>query len=141
MWARLRLTEAMATCGAGCLGVGDSAGVAGARAIVVGAVVGKSQGGARAAQLPAALIDKFGNLSGFNDTSSIHSLPPVIRGVILDGFADSMHTVFLMGALLMIPAFVLTFFIREVPLRKTGGIAAMNQLDDGALQKAETAVV
>ncbi|MEO6203892.1 MAG: MDR family MFS transporter [Mycobacteriales bacterium] len=121
--------------------MGATFGVAGALAILFGSLVGNIQDRARAAKLPPAIIEKFGNLSGFNDTSSIHSLPPVIRGVILDGFADSMHTVFLMGALLMIPAFVLTFFIREVPLRMTGGIAAMNQLDDGAQQKAETAVV
>ncbi len=121
--------------------MGATFGVATALAILFGSLVGNIQDRARAAKLPPELVDRFASLSGFNDTSLIRTLPPVIQRVILDGFADSMHTVFLTVSVLMIPAFILTFFIKEVPLRKTGGIAAMNQLDDGAQQKAETAVV
>ncbi len=121
--------------------MGATFGVAAALAILFGSLVGNIQDRARAAKLPPELIERFSNLSGFNDTSAIRTLPPIIQRVVLDGFADSMHTVFLTVSVLMIPAFVLSFFIREVPLRKTGGIAAMNQLDDGAQQKAETAVV
>ena len=121
--------------------MGATFGVAAALAILFSSLVGNIQDRARAARLPSALIERFSDLSGFNDTSVIKTLPPQIQKVILQGFADSMDTVFLTVSVLMIPAFVLTFFIKEVPLRKTGGIAAMNQLDDGAQQKAETAVV
>ena len=121
--------------------MGATFGVAAALAILFSSLVGNIQDRARAAKLPSALIDRFSDLSGFNDTSVIKTLPPQIQKVILQGFADSMDTVFLTVSVLMIPAFILTFFIKEVPLRKTGGIAAMNQLDDGAQQKAETAVV
>ncbi len=121
--------------------MGATFGVAAALSILFSTLVGNIQDRARAAQLPTELIDRFSSVSGFNDTSIIKTLPPVVQKVILQGFADSMDTVFLAVSALMIPAFILTFFIKEVPLRKTGGIAAMNQLDDGAQQKAETAVV
>jgi hypothetical protein len=35
-----------------------------------------------------------------------------------------MHTVFLTTFFLLIPAFVLAFFIKELPLRSMGGLAA-----------------
>lgn len=121
--------------------MGATFGVAAALAILFSTLVGNIQDRARAAGLPSAVIERFSDLSGFNDTSVIATLPPQVQTVILRGFADSMDTVFLTVSLLMIPAFILTFFIKEVPLRMTGGIAAMNQLDDGAQQKAETAVL
>jgi hypothetical protein len=84
-----------------------------------------------------------------NDTSIIGTLPPAVRRVVLEGFADSMHTVFLTTFFLMIPAFLLTFFIKEVPLRSMGGLAAQRaeaaerdaadvEMDNA---KAETAVL
>jgi hypothetical protein len=57
----------------------------------------------------------------------IAKLPPAVQKVVLQGFADSMHSVFLAVAFLLIPAFVLTFFINEVPLRTVGGLAAAQE--------------
>jgi hypothetical protein len=54
-----------------------------------------------------------------------------------------MHTVFLVVAFLVVPAFVLSFFIKEVPLRSTGGLAAARaqQNAQGEHAMAETAIV
>jgi len=95
------------------------------------------------ARLPQAVIDRFGSATSLNDTSVLKTLPVAIRRVILEGFADSMHTVFLTVAVLLIPAFFLALRIKEVPLRATGGLAARDE--DNAEQRgnaeAETAVV
>jgi EmrB/QacA subfamily drug resistance transporter len=67
-----------------------------------------------------------GNSSALNDSGFIAGLPGLIKNVFLQGFADSMHEVFLVAAILMIPTFVLSFFIKEVALRSQGGLAAAN---------------
>jgi hypothetical protein len=63
--------------------------------------------------------------------------------VFLTGFADSMNTVFLVAALLMIPAFVLAFFVKEIPLRTTAGAEARAEDAEaqGEMAKLETAVL
>jgi EmrB/QacA subfamily drug resistance transporter len=125
--------------------MGGTFGVAAALAILFGSLAGNIHDRAVAARLPAAVIDKFSEASALNDTSIIATLPPVVRRVILDGFADSMHSVFLLVFFLMIPAFVLTFFIKEVPLRSQGGIAAARAEAGAEAQldtvKAETAIL
>jgi len=104
--------------------MGATFGVATALAILFGSVVGNIKDRAVEAHLPPAVIARFSELSGLNDTSVIATLPTAIQNVILQGFADSMHSVFVAVGVLLIPAFVLTFFIKEVPLRATGGLAA-----------------
>jgi EmrB/QacA subfamily drug resistance transporter len=115
--------------------MGATFGVATALAILFGSVVGNIKERAVEAQLPAAVIARFSELSSLNDTSVIATLPANIQQVILQGFADSMHTVFVVVGVLLIPAFVLTFFIKEVPLRAQGGLAA--QADSEARETAE----
>ena len=76
------------------------------------------------------------------DTTSFAQLTAPARRVVLSGFADSMHTVFLVVAAVVVPAFIGTFFIKEVPLRSEGGLAAQRTGDgDGERAMAETAVV
>jgi EmrB/QacA subfamily drug resistance transporter len=67
-----------------------------------------------------------GNSSSLNDSGFINGLPHLIRNVFLHGFADSMHEVFIVAAVLMVPVFVLSFFVKEVALRSQGGLAAAN---------------
>ncbi|HEY0486671.1 MAG TPA: MDR family MFS transporter [Mycobacteriales bacterium] len=85
-----------------------------------------------------------GNSQALNNTDFITALPRLIKNVFLTGFADSMHTVFLVAALLMIPAFVLAFFVKELPLRSTAGAEARAEdaaEAEGNRAKAETAVL
>jgi EmrB/QacA subfamily drug resistance transporter len=46
------------------------------------------------------------------------AMPAIVHGMRL-AFADAIHTVFVFSLGMMLVAFVLTFFIREIPLRKT----------------------
>ncbi|MEP6461888.1 MAG: MDR family MFS transporter [Frankiaceae bacterium] len=125
--------------------MGGTFGVAVALSILFGSLGSNIKTRALAAHLPQSITNRFGEATSLNDTSVIKTLPPVVRRVILDGFADSMHTVFLTVAALLVPAFVLTFFIREVPLRAQGGIAAAQAAAGteatGDTVKAETAVL
>jgi EmrB/QacA subfamily drug resistance transporter len=91
-----------------------------------------------------------GSSSSLNDSGFISGLPPLIKNVFLHGFADSMHEVFIVAAVLMIPTFVLSFVIKEVALRSQGGLAAARAeaaaggSADGALgasAKTETAIL
>jgi len=49
----------------------------------------------------------------------IHHLPTPLRDDYLQAFANALHTVFLVAAAVAVAAFVLTWFIRELPLRET----------------------
>lgn len=104
--------------------MGGTFGAAMALSILFGSVSSNIASRAAAAGLPQSVIRRFGEVSALNDTSVIATLPPAVRRVILEGFADSMQTVFLTVAVLLVPAFVLSFLITEVPLRAHGGIAA-----------------
>ncbi len=88
-----------------------------------------------------ALKLKGGGASSLNDSGFISGLPNVIKNVYLHGFADSMHEVFFFAALLMIPTFVLSFFIKEVALRSQGGLAAAKAEASQGLAKTESAVL
>jgi EmrB/QacA subfamily drug resistance transporter len=57
-----------------------------------------------------------------NDTSNINTLPPAVKEPILAGFSDAMNIVFLVGACVLVVAFVLSLMMKEVPLRQMSGI-------------------
>ena len=56
--------------------------------------------------------------------------------MFLHGFADSMHEVFIVAAVVMIPTVILSFFIKEVALRSQGGMAAARAEEDKAARAA-----
>jgi len=58
--------------------------------------------------------------SGVNPTV-IHHLPEPARSDYLHAFASSLHTVFLVASAIGVFAFLLSWFIRELPLRDTVG--------------------
>lgn len=59
-----------------------------------------------------------------SDSSVIKHLDPVLAAPFKQGFADSMHLVFLIAAMLGALCFALMLTIREVPLRRLSGIEA-----------------
>jgi EmrB/QacA subfamily drug resistance transporter len=65
-----------------------------------------------------------GGQSVLSDSSFIQKLDDVFAAPFKQGFAASMHTVFLLGAAVIAIAFVLNLFIKEVPLRSVSGIQA-----------------
>ncbi|WP_030801273.1 MFS transporter [Streptomyces sp. NRRL S-337] len=81
-----------------------------------------------------------GNSSGvLSDSSFIQQLDPRLAEPFKRGFADSMHTVFLMGAVVVALAFLLMWFIKEVPLRQISGLQARAQAEAEANGEAPPA--
>jgi EmrB/QacA subfamily drug resistance transporter len=77
-----------------------------------------------------------------DNTEGFAKLSAPVRHLVLSGFADSMDTVFLVVAAVVVPAFIGTFFIKEVPLRTQSGLAAQRSAEcDGEMAMAETAVL
>jgi EmrB/QacA subfamily drug resistance transporter len=68
----------------------------------------------------AGLAARVGHLmpagSGSFDARAIDTLPPEIQAQVLEGFAAALHPVFLTAAFASVLAFLLTFFLREIPL-------------------------
>ena len=76
-----------------------------------------------------------GGASVLSDSSFIQKLDAVFAAPFKQGFADSMHTVFLLGAGVVAAAFILVLFIKEVPLRSVSGIQAQAQAAAAAMEK------
>jgi len=74
-----------------------------------------------------------------NDTSFISRLAPVIAHPFKVGFSDSMSTVFLMGAAIMVVGFVIVLLLPEIPLADRSASqarAAEAQAEAGAAAEA-----
>ncbi len=104
--------------------LGGTLGAAVSLAILFGSLAGNIQDRARSAGLPAEVVDRFSSATALDDSTVIDTLPSAVRQAVLDGFADSMSTVFLVVAALLVPAFLLTLFVKEIPLRAQGGLVA-----------------
>jgi len=76
-----------------------------------------------------------GATSGGNPTTSmaaIHALPPQLQQEVLAAFARAIDTTFLVAVPVMVVAFVLSFFVPEVTLRKTHNVEQI-LADDAAV--------
>jgi EmrB/QacA subfamily drug resistance transporter len=104
--------------------MGGTFGAALALGVLFGSLAGNIQDRAVRAGLPPEVIARFEQASALDDTSVIATLPAEVQRVILEGFADSFATVFLVVAFLLVPAFVLALLVKEIPLRAEGGLAA-----------------
>jgi EmrB/QacA subfamily drug resistance transporter len=76
-----------------------------------------------------------------DDTSFLTHLDDRLARPFLEGFSSSVDLVFLIGALVLLVAFVVVFFLPEVPLRKESGIQARQQEEDERKAAAAVAVV
>ncbi|MGV9703117.1 MDR family MFS transporter [Streptomyces sp. NPDC003483] len=60
-----------------------------------------------------------GSVGTLNDTSFLSHLDPVLAHPFKVGFTNAVTVAFLVGAAVLVFAFILAFFIKEVPLRTT----------------------
>jgi MFS family permease len=68
--------------------------------------------------LPRAIAARFSG--GVNiSPEQVHGLPAQVRDEFLQAFVNALQPVFLVGAVLTLLAFVLSWFLKEVPLRST----------------------
>lgn len=78
-----------------------------------------------------------GNATGvLDDSSFLQQLEPRLARPFLVGFSDSISLVFLVGAAIMVFAFVLLLFLEEIPLRTQSGVDARAAEDRAAAQPA-----
>jgi EmrB/QacA subfamily drug resistance transporter len=63
--------------------------------------------------------------STLNDTSFLQHTDKRLAHPFFVGFSDSMHLVFLLAAVVIFIAFVLMWFLEEIPLRGQSGVAAV----------------
>ena len=60
------------------------------------------------------------------------SLPPALHRIYVDAIAASLHPVFVTAAVISGGAFLLTWLLREVPLRDTSHASAGEELSGAA---------
>ncbi len=77
----------------------------------------------RLAQLPRSVTARLGSGVHLNPQQARH-LPPAVHADFLQAFAHSLHGVFLFGMAMATVPFVLSWFLKEVPLRTTIAHAA-----------------
>ena len=122
--------------------LGGTFGAAISLAVLFSTVLVNIKGRLVTAGVPASIIDRLVTTSTIDDTSRFGMLPKTYRTAVLQGFADSTHTTFLVTACLMVPAFVCALFIKEVPLREHGGIdAARDEAVEVERAKVDSAVL
>jgi len=67
---------------------------------------------------------KLAHISSLNDTGFLKGMDKVLSRPFLTGFSSAMDVVFLVGACVIVIAFVLSLFMKEVPLRTMSGMQA-----------------
>jgi MFS family permease len=74
-------------------------------------------------QLPRSITARLGSGVHLNPAQA-RNLPPAVHADFLNAFAHALHGVFLFGMAMAIVPFVLSWFLKEVPLRTTVAQAA-----------------
>ncbi len=121
--------------------MGGTLGAAVSLAVLFGSLRGNILDRAEQAGFSKPALDAIRTVS-LDNTENFAKLPEAAQRVVLQGFADSMQTVFLVVAAVVVPAFVGAFFIKEVPLRTQSGIEAQRSAEvEGDRAKAETTIV
>jgi hypothetical protein len=90
-----------------------------------------------AARLHPDQIAKLHSSTSLNDTSFLKGLDPTIRHPFLVGFSDAMDLVFLVGAIVLVAAFVLASRMKEVPLRTVSGLQAAKASEQARAEAAK----
>jgi EmrB/QacA subfamily drug resistance transporter len=97
--------------------------VGGAFGVAIFGTIFASRLSHRLAHLPRSVTARLGSGVHLNPAQVRH-LPPRVHADFLNAFAHSLHGVFLFGMALTAVPFVLSWFLREVPLRTTVARAA-----------------
>ena len=74
--------------------------------------------------------DQFADIKGggsLNDTKFLHGMEHVLAQPFRVGFSGAMDLVFLVGACVLVFAFVLSLMLKEVPLRMVSGLQAARE--------------
>jgi len=78
----------------------------------------------QAAQAHPDQVALLGHGTSLNDTSFLSKIDAHLAHPYLVGFSQAMDLVFAVGAAVLVLAFILSLFLKEVPLRMQSGLAA-----------------
>ncbi|WP_051944418.1 MDR family MFS transporter [Streptacidiphilus rugosus] len=79
--------------------------------------------------LPPQAVEQIHGSTVTVSPEQLNALPAPIRHGFIQAFDDSLHTVFLAGVPLGLAAFVLSWFLRELPLRDKAYVSATEAAD------------
>jgi hypothetical protein len=82
--------------------------------------------------VPADILASLGSPSGNElgrSREAIEALPPIATAGVLQSFADSLDVVFLLAVPLAVVAFVLAWFLKEVPLREDVHVGSLSEVE------------
>jgi EmrB/QacA subfamily drug resistance transporter len=113
--------------------IGSSFGTAVFGAIFANVLTGNLARHLAGVQLPA----RFSATAGASP-AALASLPPAVHTGVIAGYASSIQMVFLLTVPVAVVAFGLTFLLREIPLRRDGGLAEGGPAEE---ETAEPAMV
>ncbi len=84
-----------------------------------------------ATEISARLPDGGGVPAGdlTNSPKKIAALPPAVHDKVIDAFVASLHTVYVVAVPIALAGFVLSWFLRELPLRTGGPTETGNSAD------------
>ncbi|MGX7825709.1 MDR family MFS transporter [Actinokineospora sp. 24-640] len=125
--------------------IGGTMGTATFLSILFTVVGGRIEAAMSAARTDPAFLAALQRDPGFagqggaidlNNTAFLTEIDPVLARPILTGFADALSTVFLVGGVVMVVAFVAVWFLKEVPLGDKSGI---QRAADAVRQRQATA--
>ena len=97
--------------------------VGGAFGVAVFGTIFASRLAGQLAHLPRSVVDRLGSGVHLSPAQAKH-LPATVHADFLQAFAHSLHGVFLWGMAMAAVPFLLSWFLREVPLRTTVARAA-----------------
>jgi hypothetical protein len=87
------------------------------------------------------ILKGSGTGSLLQDSSFLQRIDPRLAAPFLKGFADSIDLVFLVVAAVGVVAFLVTLFIKEIPLRTTSAVQAMAEGEGGGAPRPEDTIV
>jgi hypothetical protein len=93
------------------------------------------------------VLDRLAGLAGgrgggnldINDTSFLAKMSPAQKRPILDAFSHGIDVVFTVGGIVILVAFVLIWFLKEVPLSMKSGIER-RAAEDASTEQATAAI-
>jgi EmrB/QacA subfamily drug resistance transporter len=116
--------------------IGGSIGVA-----VFGSVFNNRLAANLPKHIPQVALRALHGTSVAANPAQVKDLPALVRDGLRLAFSDSLHVVFLSAVPFALIAFVLTWFLREVPLRKTTGGDRSAQRADEIMPTAPETVI
>jgi EmrB/QacA subfamily drug resistance transporter len=91
---------------------------------IFGTVLANQLASQMAERLPAAALHGISPASLTGSPQVIAALPPAVRGTVIDAFVSALSTVFVTAVPVVLVAFVLTWFLKEITLRGHHDVAA-----------------